>query len=66
VRVDHLADFFANRLEACGLVDVEPLKLQPMWSNNRAGREIVLKCLDRFMVHNSILHKVVRYSLGLI
>jgi hypothetical protein len=60
-RVDHLADFFANKLEACGMVDVEPLDLHPMWSNNRARREIALKCLDRFVVNNSILHKEVRY-----
>jgi hypothetical protein len=54
-------DFFANRLEACGMVYVEHLKVQPTYINNRDLRESVFKSLDRFMVHSLVFPKVVRY-----
>jgi hypothetical protein len=54
-RVDRIAEFFSNRFDIGGLVDVEPLKSSPTWSNNRSRREGVFKKLDRFVVHNMLL-----------
>jgi hypothetical protein len=65
-RVDQLAEFFSNRFEVGGLVDVEPLKISPTWSNNRSGREGVFKILDIFVVHNMVLQKVPVTGPGLI
>lgn len=59
--VDHLVKYFQNWLESRGLVDVEPLKLGPTWSNNRHGNKAVIKTLDRFMITDQVLQEVRNY-----
>lgn len=39
-------------------MDIDPIKLGLTWSNNREGSEGVSKCLDRFMVRNSLISKI--------
>ena len=54
-RVDRLARFFHNLFYQEGVVDIEPIKLKPTWSNNRPGVYYVSKRLYRFLVHRDFL-----------
>jgi hypothetical protein len=62
VRIDHIKDFFKDRLESYGLVDVAPKKIVLTWTINRVGGATIHKRLDRFVVHNSLLLQVPRYK----
>eukprot|EP01018_Ginkgo_biloba_P032610 Gb_14068 [translate_table: standard] len=58
---DRLADFFLDKFESVGWVDVEPIKVKPTWTNNTLGEDGVSKRLDRFLVHFELLGRVERY-----
>jgi hypothetical protein len=53
--VDRLVGFFHNLFNQAGVVDIEPIKLKPTWSNNRSGEDCVSKRLDRFLIHGDFL-----------
>ena len=42
-RVDNLFDFFVMKLVEHGLLDIEPSKLLPTWSNRRVGLDRIFK-----------------------
>lgn len=54
-RLDDLADFFAQLIVDSDLVDVQPHKLVPTWTNDRFGCDGVHKRLDRFLVKSDLL-----------
>lgn len=39
---------------------MEPLKIRPIWSNNRSGADGVSKIFNRYVVHNSILQNLAK------
>jgi hypothetical protein len=45
-RPDGQRDFFISLMEDLKLVDIEPIKVIPTWSNGRSGQETIAKCLD--------------------
>jgi hypothetical protein len=55
VRVDILVGFFHNLLNQVGVVDIEPIKLKPTWSNNKSGEDCVSKRLERFLIHGDFI-----------
>jgi hypothetical protein len=63
-RHDCLVNFFLDHFETLGWVDIEPLELNPTWTNNRARGVGVAKHLDRFLVHHALLDKLSCFSHG--
>jgi hypothetical protein len=62
VRGDRLTRFFHNLFNQASVVNTEPIKLKPTWSNNRSGIDCVSKRLDMFLIHrDDFLQKVERY-----
>jgi hypothetical protein len=53
-------EFFLDRFESLGWVDIEPLELRPTWTNNRAREVIISKCLDIFLVFHALLKKFLK------
>ena len=49
-RVDSLGNFFYALIDSKYLIDVQPLKLEPTWRNNRSGEQAIAKRLDRFLI----------------
>jgi endonuclease/exonuclease/phosphatase family metal-dependent hydrolase len=60
-RVDPLQPYFSKLLQEEGMVDVEPLKLQPTWRNGRRGQEFIAKRLDRFLISEDLATTGFRY-----
>eukprot|EP01018_Ginkgo_biloba_P018081 Gb_04379 [translate_table: standard] len=60
-RQDKLEDYFLDKFESIGWVDVDPTKVKPTWTNNRVGEDGVSKRLDTFLVHSDLLERVERY-----
>ena len=54
---DPLEGFFLQRLVEKNLLDIEPVKLKPTWSNNRGGEARVAKRLDRFLVAEQLVDR---------
>ena len=50
-----LAPFFINLLQNLKLIDLDPIKLNPYWTNIRVGEDIIAKRLDRFLLAENIL-----------
>jgi hypothetical protein len=38
-REDSLADYFTQKLISKDLIDIEPIKMKPSWSNKRVGED---------------------------
>jgi hypothetical protein len=57
---DCLLRLFLKKLEEVGLLDVEPTKLTPTWTNRRIGEAHIAKRLDRFWISKSILKEATR------
>jgi hypothetical protein len=55
---DSLTNYFQNFLDQHGLIDVEPLKLNPTWCNRRVGDDRVAKHLDRFLLSEDLLESL--------
>ena len=47
---DPLRDYFINLFDKNNIVDINPVKLIPTWSNKRKGSEVVAKRLNSFLV----------------
>jgi len=62
-RLDNLKSFFTSFFENVKLVDLEPVKLVPIWRNFRSGDMAIGKHLDRFLVSGDLLssHFLFRY-----
>ena len=54
-RVDPLASFFSNLLQNIKMVDLDPQKLKPTWTNRRTGEDRIAKRPDRFLLVESLL-----------
>ena len=63
-RVDNLSDFFSMKLVDHGLLDIEPTKLLPTWSNRRSGLDRICKRKDRFLVSEDLMEKNFRFRQG--
>ena len=50
VRLDSLRKNFVALFESKGLVDVQPLKLEPTWKNNKSGEQSIYKRMYRFLI----------------
>lgn len=55
-RVNPLTNFFIQRLEDNGLLDVESIKLQPTWRKKWVGAKRNAKRLDKFIISKGILN----------
>ena len=55
VRTYPLAIFFNNLLQNLKLIDLDPQKSKPSWTNRRVGEDRIAKRLDRFMLVENIL-----------
>ena len=60
-RVDNLSDFFTLKVVEHGLVDIEPSKLLPTWSNRRSSLDRICKRKDRFLVSEDLMEKNFRF-----
>jgi hypothetical protein len=47
-------------LEETGLLDIEPSKLSPTWSNKRVGEARIAKRLNKFLIYEAFLDEVIR------
>ena len=56
-RMDPLAYFFTNFIHNLKLIDLDPQKLKPTWTNKRVGENRVEKRLDRFLLEETLLEK---------
>ena len=54
-RVDPLTIFFSNLLQNIKMVDLDPQKLKPTWTNRRHGEDRIEKILDKFLMEESLL-----------
>jgi hypothetical protein len=54
-QVDYLMGYFLRKLEAVGLVDIEPAKVNPAYRNNGAGEARIAKRLNSFLFQNFFL-----------
>jgi len=54
-RVDRLDGFLHNLFNEESVVDIDPIKLTPTWSNNISGIDCVSKKFDRFLIHRYFL-----------
>jgi hypothetical protein len=54
-REDVLVNYFLNKFELVGLVDVEPIPLLPTWCNNRVEPEVISKRMDCFLIHQNLM-----------
>jgi len=52
--LDQLIIFFIHALDQNGLLDIEPVKLNPAWRNLWTGEDMVAKRLDRFLVGENL------------
>lgn len=43
------------RLDECGLIDVDPIKLRPTWRNESIGADDMWKRLDRFVLFEGLV-----------
>ena len=53
--IDNFSIFLINRTKEGNMVEIEPIKLKPTWSNNRGGIRGIPKHIDRFVMHESLL-----------
>jgi hypothetical protein len=54
-KVDPLSDYFIQKLEDKGLIDVEPIKLRPTWWNKQVGVDMIAKRIDKFLISKGLL-----------
>jgi hypothetical protein len=50
-QVDHLSNFFINKLEFVRMLDIIPTKLSPTWRNMRMGDVKVAKRINHFLIY---------------
>ena len=50
-----MAPYFVHLLQASQLVDLDPMKLKPTWTNRRIGEDRIAKRLDRFVLVERML-----------
>jgi hypothetical protein len=62
VREDPLSQFFRDKMESMGLVDMESSQLSPTWTNNRSVSVVVHEHIDHFLVHQSLLQTIGVYK----
>ena len=62
VRLDTLSPFFGNLLHNLKLVDLDPQKLKPTWTNRRMGEDWIAKWLDRFLMAENLLEKYLMFK----
>ena len=55
---DSLAGYFTQKLVENNLLDIEPIKLKPTWRNNRGGDRRVAKRIDRFLVSEQLVERM--------
>ena len=65
--VDSLTYFFIQSLKEIGLLDVEPIKLRPTWSNKQVSVDRIAKRLDVFLIFEGLPndHLRIRQWVGL-
>jgi len=56
---DSLSYYFIQSFAQKDQLDIEPTKLSPTWRNRRAGENRIAKRLDRFLVADRLVQKVV-------
>lgn len=54
---DPLVEYFSNMISSASLLDVEPLVLMLTWYNGRLGEESISKCLDKFLILESLFSR---------
>lgn len=60
-QVDHLSDITEKLLEYHHLIDILMVKPQPTWRNCRIWEASLSRCLDRFLIKESLLHRLSLY-----
>ena len=55
VRLNGLSNFFAALFNSKGWIDLQPLKMEPTWRNNRCGEKEIWKRMDRFLLSDNLL-----------
>ena len=61
VKIDPPASYFLDIFEQVRLVDVVPSAMNPTWSNGRGGSAHIAKCLDRFLMEDSLSDLLGKY-----
>ena len=56
-RVDPLESFFDNLLQKIQMVDLDPQKLKPTWTNRITGEDMIAKILDIFLLVENMLER---------
>jgi hypothetical protein len=59
---DKLCTFFLEKIEACNLIDVEPVVFRGTWFNKWTGDEGIHKFLDHFLVKDDLLQSIHNYQ----
>ena len=54
-RQDVLAPFFNYLFDRKGLIDLQPIQLEPTWRNRRAGEHAISKRLDIFLIAEDLI-----------
>lgn len=52
---NQLAGYFVQKLHECHLIDIDPIKLKPTWTNKRAREYKVANRLDHFLISQGLL-----------
>lgn len=60
-KTNPFAQFFVHLFESLNLVDLEPFPLAPTWRNECASETGVSKCLNRFLIANSLPESYEKY-----
>jgi hypothetical protein len=56
-RLDPLSTYFTQKLDEHNLLDIEPVKFNATWGNNRVGEDNIAKRLDHFLIKDTLLEK---------
>ena len=59
--MDKLYNYFSMKMVEHGLLDIEPSKLFPTWSNKRVGHDRIFKILDIILIFEELMEKHFRF-----
>ena len=59
---DVLAPFFNSLFDRKGLIDLQPIHLEPTWRNKRAGEHALSKHLDIFLIAEDLIRDDLIYK----
>ena len=61
--MDTLASYFNSHLEQKNLLDLQPIRLEPTWKNNRGEENAISERLDRFLLLEGLLQDTLVFKL---